>query len=80
MITDAYCTTFINVRHGDGDISTLSGRVSLGDLHVERVARRGFKIKLASSRHSNLSSVTNGKGVVSIAAGNTKACWATGGH
>ena len=80
MITDAYCTTFINVSHVDGNRRTLRGRVSLGDLYCERVARRGFKIKLANIGHSNLSSATNGKGVVRIATGNTKACWAACGH
>ena len=78
MITDAYCTTFINVSHVDGNRRTLRGRVSLGDLYDERVASRGFIIKLA--RHSNLSSATNGKGVASIATGNAKACWAACGH
>ena len=77
MIADAYCITFINVSHVDGNRRTLRGRVSLGDPYDERVARRGFMIKLVNIIHGDLARVTNGKGAASIATGNAKACWAT---
>ena len=80
MIVDGHGSTINQVIYADGNRRTLRGRVILGDLHVERVASRAFIIKLASRRHGDLSSATNGKGVVRIAAGNAKACWAACGH
>ena len=79
MIANCHGSTINLVRHVDGNRRTFRDRVSLGDPYDERVASRAFIIKLASRRHGDLSSATNGKGVVRIAAGNAKACWAACG-